>query len=447
MTTVSPPHGSTFLDEKVLGKELEDLLDQTSRLDVCAKELRLLAEDLTNGDRLDRWAEVDLVQSFVRAESLADPPQPAPSPNQPWWRPAWSRRSPRDGVLEAALGVLVFVPLLVTWFGLREAVRAYGELARDRPEEATRPFLQLWQSGFDGRLSALGRFENVALTAALLITLLVLLSVWHARVRTRTERDEEAREAADGRLLGSLAALLTRVQMSLAPHRRASPEQFTQELTHAAEQLRELTERADESHKTLAAGATAVGKATDALRKAAAALSGEVPRIGGAADRVEGAVKASLVASTQARQANEDAARGIADRVQAAGDTVRTAFESLVSVQQALAAKSDTVAQAAERAAEAVAAGAERTNDAVDGMREATERWDAAAAHWQDAAARLDRGIRGLAAVRPHPAAVNGAPEVLETVPAQSNGVPSAHGTVSAHADGARDEQPHGAAE
>lgn len=411
MPTAPTPPGSPFLDRKVLGKELEELLNQhSSRLAVRKNELTALADDLTFGNRLDRWAEIDLVHSYVRPETVTAPPPAAPAP--PWWR-----RSPGYGALEAVLGVLVFIPLLVTWFGLREAVRAYGELSKESPEQATRPFLQLWQTGFDGHLSAIGRFENVALMAVVLITLLVLLSVWHARARTLTERAEESREAEDERLLGSLAGLLTRVQMCLTPHRAASPDQFSKELTRAVRQLQNLFKQADGSHQKLVDSATAVGDATDALQKAAGALSSEVPGIAKAADRVEAAVKASMSASDQVRQDSKDAARTVADRVQAAGDAMQSAVTSLVTAQQALAAKSDAVAQSAERAAQAVAAGAGRTNDAVDGMREATERWDAAAAHWQDAAARLDQGIRVLSTGQLLPWQVNGA-----RVPAPSSG-------------------------
>ncbi|GAB2869173.1 hypothetical protein GCM10027074_41070 [Streptomyces deserti] len=423
MTTASTPPGPTFLDRKVLGKELTELLERhESRLAARRNELSALADDLTQGSRLGTWAEVDLVQSFVRPESLTAEP-PGPDPAQPWWR-----RAPRDGVLEAVLGVLVFVPLLITWYGLREAVRAYGELSRTRPEEATRPFLQLWQTGFHGNLSTMGRFENVALMAVLLITLLVLLSVWHARTRTRAEREEEARHIEDEQLLGSLASLLTRVQLCLAPHRAASPDQFSKELARVVQQLQSLLKRAERSHKGLMDSASAVGDATDALQKAAGALSAEVPGIARAADRVEAAVKAGTAVSDQVRQDSRDAARSIADRLQSAGDEVRNAFTSLVAEQKTLAAKSAAAAQAAELAAQAVAAGAGRTNDVVDGMREATERWDAAAAHWQDAAARLDQQIRALSG---------------QLRPGQVNGVHGTRGPVPAPA-GSPDEHPDG---
>ncbi|WP_406441602.1 hypothetical protein OHB14_21555 [Streptomyces sp. NBC_01613] len=416
MPTAAKPLEPSFLDRKVLSTELSELLDaHPDRLAARRPELRTLANDLNQGNRLQTWAELDLVEAFVRPESLTAPRSGAPA-GTPWWR-----RAPRDGVLEAVLGVLVFVPLLVTWFGLREAVRAYGELSREDSKQATRPFLQLWQTGFGGHLAAVGRFENVALMAVVLITLLVLLSVWHARARTRAEREEENRQAGDEQLLGSLASLLSRVQLCLSPHRAASPDQFSKELTRAAQQLQNLLQKANGSHKRLSDGADAVAKATDALQQAAGALSTEVPRLAAAAGRVEVAVTAGTNATDQVRQDSKESARVIADKLQSAAGEVQSAFSSLVAEQKALASKSEAAAQAAEQAARAIAAGAGRTNDVVDGMREATERWDAAAAHWQDAAARLDRAIHTLSARQTPPADPG--------LPGQSNGGPGPNGT------------------
>ncbi|MEV0203875.1 hypothetical protein AB0H97_01600 [Streptomyces sp. NPDC050788] len=445
MSTAPKPNDPNFLDRKVLGTQLRELLDQhPERLAARRPELRTLAADLDAGNRLQTWAELDLVETFVRPESLASVPSGAPS-GTPWWR-----RAPRDGVLEAVLGVLVFIPLLVTWFGLREAVRAYGELSRDNPKQATRPFLQLWQTGFGGHLAAVGRFENVAMMAVVLITLLVLLSVWHAHTRTRAERAEEDRQAGDEQLLGSLASLLSRVQLSIAPHRAASPDQFSRELTRAAQQLQSLLQKANGSHKRLSDGADAVAKATDALQQAAGALTAEVPRLATAATRVEAAVTAGTSATDQVRQDSKESARLIADQLKSASGEVQSAFSSLVAEQKELASKSGAAAHAAEQAALAVAAGAGRTNDVVDGMREATERWDAAAAHWQDAAARLDQAVRALSArqVPPGPPALPGQNPVLPgqnpVLPGQSNGAPAPNGTAPAPSDGHAYEYPDG---
>lgn len=370
-----------LLDKQKLIDELQRLAAHPS-LAPRSAELTVLAKDLKPAHQLDRWAEVDLVDAYVRPESVLTPPT--------------GQAGRHDGRLEAALGILVFIPLLVTWFGLREAVRAYGELSKEDPKESTRPFLQLWQSGFGGHLSALGRFENVALMAVLLIALLVLLSVWHARVRARTDREEAEQQSERERLLAELASVLTRTQMVLAPHRSASPQQFTSELTKAATQMRQLASKAETSHKALTGTTTAVSRSIDALKAAADALTLEVPKLGAAASRIEQTLLDGRKAAAKASAADANAARDIADRVKTAGDTVESSLKSLIAAQQSLVTKSETVAAATERASQALVDSTGRTGDAVDGMREATERWDAAAAHWQDAAARLDARIGAL---------------------------------------------------
>lgn len=370
-----------LLDKQKLIDELQRLAAHPS-LAPRSAELTVLAKDLKPAHQLDRWAEVDLVDAYVRPESVLTPPT--------------GQAGRHDGRLEAALGILVFIPLLVTWFGLREAVRAYGELSKVDPKESTRPFLQLWQSGFGGHLSALGRFENVALMAVLLIALLVLLSVWHARVRARTDREETEQRSERERLLAELASVLTRTQMALAPHRSASPRQFTSELTKAATQMRQLASKAETSHKALTGTTTAVSRSIDALKAAADALTLEVPKLGVAASRIEQTLLDGRNAAAKASAADATAARDIADRVKTAGDTVESSLKSLIAAQQSLVTKSETVAAATDRASQALVDSTGRTGDAVDGMREATERWDAAAAHWQDAAARLDARIGAL---------------------------------------------------
>ncbi|MWA14315.1 hypothetical protein [Streptomyces sp. BA2] len=404
-----------LLDKQKLIDELQRLAAHPA-LAPRSAELTVLAKDLRPAHQLDRWAEVDLVDAYVRPESILTPPA--------------GQAGRHDGRLEAALGILVFIPLLVTWFGLREAVRAYGELSKEDPKESTRPFLQLWQSGFGGHLSTLGRFENVALMAVLLIALLVLLSVWHARVRARTEREEAEQQSERERLLAELASVLTRTQMVLVPHRSASPQQFASELTKAATQMRQLASKAATSHKALTDTTTAVSTSIDALKASADALTVEVPKLGVAASRIEQTLRDGRTAADKASVAGADAARGIADRVKAAGDTVEASLKSLIAAQQSLVTKSESVAEATDRASQALVASTGRTGDAVDGMREATERWDAAAAHWQDAAARLDARIGALAGA----SGLHGAPAVVastllgtETVPASAGAAGNGH--------------------
>ncbi|MDT0345291.1 hypothetical protein [Streptomyces litchfieldiae] len=412
----------TLTDTAELAKELDELAGR-EELALRSAELQGLAADLRAGNRLAEWAELDLVAAFARPESLAAP-APVTSREGLLRRlvrvvrgRAWRGRTPRevlnaavagarrvrvrDELLEAALGVLVFVPLLVTWFGLREASRAYHELSEEDPEQATRPFLQLWQSGFGGRVSALGRFDNVALMAVLLIALIVLTAVWHARVRGRADRERAERETEREHLLGRLTSVLTRTQLALADQRLAAPMRFTGELAKAAGKLETLLRKATDGQRALSRAADATQRATDGLGTAADRLSAAVAPLGAATARLEAAVQAGQAENARLASANAAEVRGVGDRITGMGRQIETALNELTTVQRELLTTSRDVVAATDRAAEAVVQSAEATDEAVRGMRDATDRWDAAAAHWENAAHQVEEKTRNLTGYAP----------------------------------------------
>jgi hypothetical protein len=85
------------------------------------------------------------------------------------------KRSTLWGLIEVARNVLVFSPIAVTWFGLSTATEAYQKLISEKPDLVTRPFLLLWQEGFE----AVGvmKFSTLALIDASLIGVLIVLSL------------------------------------------------------------------------------------------------------------------------------------------------------------------------------------------------------------------------------------------------------------------------------
>jgi hypothetical protein len=112
-------------------------------------------------------------------------------------------------ILEVIRNVLVFAPIAVTWFGLSIAATAYAELLTARPDLVSRPFLLLWQEGFDGRLAL--NFSTLAITDASLIGVLIVLSlalhvrseIQDAQVRTKALLKESEIRA----LLGNVSSL------------------------------------------------------------------------------------------------------------------------------------------------------------------------------------------------------------------------------------------------
>jgi hypothetical protein len=91
------------------------------------------------------------------------------------------KRSVIWNVLEVARNVLVFAPIAVTWYGLSTATDAYAKLLGMHPELGDRPFLLLWEQGFQGVGNSIV-FSVLAAIDASLIGVLILLSLAvHAR--------------------------------------------------------------------------------------------------------------------------------------------------------------------------------------------------------------------------------------------------------------------------
>src|SRR6184192_3914564 len=80
-------------------------------------------------------------------------------------------RSTFWGLVEVARNVLVFAPIALTWYGLSTATDAYQKLISAKPDLVTRPFLLLWQEGFE----AVGvlKFSTLAIIDASLIGVLI----------------------------------------------------------------------------------------------------------------------------------------------------------------------------------------------------------------------------------------------------------------------------------
>src|SRR5437762_6623470 len=78
------------------------------------------------------------------------------------------RRSWIWGVFEVLRNVLVFAPIAVTGYGLSTAAPAYATLLTAHPAMASRPFLLLWETGFNGA-PGVPTFGTVAATDATLI--------------------------------------------------------------------------------------------------------------------------------------------------------------------------------------------------------------------------------------------------------------------------------------
>jgi hypothetical protein len=146
--------------------ERDRTADQLAELatSVAARDAALstLIERLSEAVREDRREDVQGYAGAIEPHSLAE-------------LLVFSRAA-AWGFVEVARNVLVFAPIAVTWFGLSIATDAYAKLLADKPDLITRPFLLLWEQGFEGHVGFL-RFSNLAIIDASLIGLLIVLSL------------------------------------------------------------------------------------------------------------------------------------------------------------------------------------------------------------------------------------------------------------------------------
>ena len=165
------------MDRQGTAEALQRLADEaTAREPSLGTVLARLADAVREGRTTEAAAYTGAVDPRGLAELLA------------------GKHSRLWAVLEVIRNVLVFAPIAVTWFGLSIAATAYAQLLAARPELISRPFLLLWQEGFDGRVVL--NFSSLAITDASLIGVLIVLSlalhirseIRDAQVRTRARR-------------------------------------------------------------------------------------------------------------------------------------------------------------------------------------------------------------------------------------------------------------------
>ncbi len=179
-------------------------------------------------------------------------------------------RSAIWGFIEVARNVLVFAPIAVTWFGLSTATDAYAKLIGEKPDLVTRPFLLLWQEGFEGL--GLLRFSELAIIDAGLIGLLIVLSLAiHFRIDVRDVAMRTKVLLKESEIRGLLAHTLS---LSTAEADLPDPALLDQMVAEE----RRIYERAMEREQRLfdMEGAVAdLRRAASELARAAEALGGE----------------------------------------------------------------------------------------------------------------------------------------------------------------------------
>lgn len=221
--------------------------------------LKDLAEAMDDRQAAERWCEVDLFQAFS-PETTVIPALPKKASRRHWW----------SRVVKGLLAggpVLVFGPVFLTWWGLHGATTAYGEVLDEQGSEAARrPFLEMWQQGFDGRLPGFLHFNNVAMMT---IFAIIVLGVWTVAETLLHNRSVDRAERRLVVLRARLSRALTEASLHLGQVRMSAPARFTAELTQAAAQITQIGETVRKAQSDLM---DAVVYALEAAQKTSDAL-------------------------------------------------------------------------------------------------------------------------------------------------------------------------------
>lgn len=164
MTTASPsgaPYGGPSSRLDVLGETASAAVQTVAKsplLEQRSGGLRELAEDLRSASSpgaLTEWYGVDLGTLYS--------PQIVTATQSPLGRIGdW---------LAILAGFGIFIPLLITWNGVRQASEAFADLSAEGVLEPDTSFFSLWMAGFGGRTTTFGEVALMTFVALLVVAL------------------------------------------------------------------------------------------------------------------------------------------------------------------------------------------------------------------------------------------------------------------------------------
>jgi hypothetical protein len=124
--------------------------------------LEELASDIDAGSNLDGWNRLNLAEEV---DTMMDPE---------WY----SRLIIRFGM---------FVPIAFSWWSIREASRAYGDLSASRKYQES--FLSLWVNGMDGGIREFEKLPNAALLTFVTIAVIGFLGLISGLPQSRLRKN------------------------------------------------------------------------------------------------------------------------------------------------------------------------------------------------------------------------------------------------------------------
>jgi hypothetical protein len=167
------------------------------------------------------------------------------------------------GFLEVARNVLVFAPIALTWYGLSTATDAYARLLGQQPDLGNKPFLLLWEQGFNGVGNSIVFSTLAGIDASLIGILIVLTLAIHFRAEIRDTRTRAETLLKESQIRATVAHATSVATSGLGN------EEADALLDQMAAEERRVFERAMEREQQLYDLESAIGE----LRKSAADLA------------------------------------------------------------------------------------------------------------------------------------------------------------------------------
>jgi len=384
-----------------LAEELAGMAASLHEVDPrSAERLEDLAEAVGNEAGRQRWADVDLRRAF-HPERLA---------HSYAVRREGGYASAAITLADRARQVLVLLPILLTWYALAEASKAYSDYLQAHPDQAGTSLLALWQRGFGGEASPFTpTFSTVAYTDALIIGVIIALTFYaHGRREARDEKIDMTAAAFQADLdnvlaeasvvlagdRGSRPAMLARSVERLAEGFGQSSQELLTRLRVEHDRLEQIASRrerefadfgvfasgmragAEETHRLL----VELRQVSSGLQTALEDLTSEVSVTTDHQRTLLGAVQSLERMTTSSIQSDHAVTRQIG-----------TAAATLADVADKSLAGADSAAQAARIATEAIRGIA----DLTDSLAQGQARVETAVASEAEANQRLADALRG----------------------------------------------------
>jgi hypothetical protein len=302
-----------------------DLTRLASDAPAGGQALHDLAAKLGGRGRSD-LAGVDLAGIYAPAVMLPDGPR-------------WLRRTANG--LELIRDVLIFVPVIYTWWQLSDALHAYDRYT------GKAPFLLAWQEGFGGRTQ---RLSTSAIVVAGVVLAVVALTLIAHLVRTWYDQKVQHRQQGLAILLAEASILLNEELVAGAPDvTKAELAKIGVSITSSAHSLQEALAKtgadiaaavntgpgsglrtmfeqwtaAANELKTLGTRLQGTQEIVNQLRETQTALTGMATKIGDETGRLLTAFEQERTLSRQEAHAHHDLATEVGASTRQLSDSLR----------------------------------------------------------------------------------------------------------------------------